>query len=91
MTIVELWHIRPDAPYKSRLWGMWVVDPEDVHAIVAKVRSVEEWESVEVFHGQRAEYTSATVDGSDVLFVREFTPGLLYNGDNYGDFPEMYA
>ena len=93
MKIVALWHLRPDAPYKSRMWGMWVVEPEQANSIVERIRSVENWEETQLIEAGSAPEPiayGAFGDPMDVVYVYDFQAGLLHSADSYGDYPGLF-
>ena len=99
---VQLWHLRPDAPYKSRLWGLWVVPAEQVQAIIDRIRAVKGWEDTQRVDGPASDRVTCQCEQpcypdtdfceiADVLSVTDFAPGLVFEGDRYGDFPDLFA
>lgn len=93
MKTVALWHIRPDAPYKSRQWGLWVVADDQVSSIVAQIRATPDWEESRVLERPVSDAPDGYVpfgDSYEVVFVNDFVPGLLHCGDSHGSYPGLF-
>jgi len=92
-----MWQLRPDAPYKSELTGLWIVAAEQVQATVAAIRADYGRESIPLqsgpfscsvepcLHDPECAYEPSGLSScaaTTVLFVDDFAGGRVDLGGN---------